>query len=104
MLFRSRFLIAMVSVFMASIFTSVVGSISFLGLIVPHIARMVVGNDHRFVLPFSALSGGLLFLFADTLGRSIAYPYEISAAIVMAIIGGPVFLIIMKRSKVINGN
>ncbi len=94
----TRIVVSVVSVLMASVFTSVIGTISFLGLIVPHIARLIVGSDHRKLLPYSALLGALVFLAADTVGRAIAYPYEISSSIIMAIIGGPVFIILLKRS------
>ena len=79
--------------------TAVVGSIGFLGLIVPHIARLIVGNDHKKLIPYSALLGALFFLVADTVGRWIAYPYEIGVNIIMSIVGGPLFIILLLRSK-----
>jgi iron complex transport system permease protein len=100
---RTRLIISAVSVFMASVFTAIIGAVSFLGLIVPHIARLLVGSEHKRLLPFSALLGALVFLFADTLGRAVAYPYEISAAIIMAIIGGPMLIVLLKRSGAIYG-
>lgn len=95
---RSRFLIALIAVLMASIFTAVIGSVSFLGLIVPHIARLIVGSDHKKLIPFSMLTGAVIFLMADTVGRLIAYPYEISPAIIMSIVGGPAFIILLMRN------
>lgn len=100
---RTRFLISVISVLMASVFTAIIGAVSFLGLIVPHIARLLVGSDHKKLLPYSAVLGALVFLVADTLGRSIAYPYEISAAIIMAIIGGPLLIVLLKRSGAVYG-
>ncbi len=100
---QTRFLISILSVLMASVFTAIIGAVSFLGLIVPHIARLLVGSDHKKLIPYSALIGGLVFLFADTLGRSIAYPYEISAAIIMSIIGGPLLIVLLKRNGAIYG-
>ena len=100
---KTRILISVLSVLMASVFTAIIGAVSFLGLIVPHIARLLVGSDHKKLLPYSALLGALVFLFADTLGRSIAYPYEISAAIIMAIIGGPMLVVLLKRSGAVYG-
>lgn len=100
---KTRVLISVLSVLMASIFTAIIGAVSFLGLIVPHIARLLVGSDHKRLLPYSALLGALVFLLADTLGRSIAYPYEISAAIIMAIIGGPMLVALLKRSGAVYG-
>lgn len=100
---RTRFMISVISVLMASVFTAIIGAVSFLGLIVPHIARLIVGSDHKKLLPYSAVLGALVFLVADTLGRSIAYPYEISAAIIMAIIGGPLLIVLLKRSGAVYG-
>lgn len=94
-----RILVSVVSVLMASIFTAVIGSVSFLGLIVPHIARLLVGSNHKVLIPYSAFLGAAVFLLADTVGRAIAYPYEISASIIMAVIGGPMFIILLKRSR-----
>jgi iron complex transport system permease protein len=96
---RTRFLISLVAVLLASISTAVVGIVSFVGLIVPHIARIFVGNNHRLLLPYSMLLGAFIFLMADTLGRTIAQPYEISASIIMAVTGGPFFVFLLKRRK-----
>ena len=95
----TRLQVSVAAVFLASAATAVVGSISFLGLIVPHIARLIVGNDHKKLIPYSALLGALFFLAADTAGRWIAYPYEISVSIIMSIVGGPLFIILLLRSK-----
>jgi len=100
---RTRILISVVSVLLASVFTAVIGSVSFLGLIVPHIARLLVGSNHKVLIPYSALLGAFVFLLADTVGRVIAYPYEISSSIIMAVIGGPMFIILLKRSRSIYG-
>lgn len=101
---RIRIIVSIIAVLLASIFTSVIGSVSFLGLIVPHISRLLVGSNHKVLIPYSALLGSFIFLFADTVGRMIAYPYEISASIIMAVIGGPMFIILLKRSKDSYGN
>ena len=100
---KTRILLSVLSVLMASIFTAIIGAVSFLGLIVPHIARLLVGSGHKRLLPYSALLGALVFLSADTLGRSIAYPYEISAAIIMAILGGPMLIVLLKRNGAVYG-
>lgn len=100
---KTRVLVSVAAVLFASIFTAVIGSVSFLGLIVPHIARLLVGSDHTKLLPYSALLGAEVFLLADTVGRVVAYPYEISAAIIMAIIGGPMLIVLLKRSGMVNG-
>lgn len=100
---RVRFGVAVVSVLMASVFTAMIGAVGFLGLIVPHMARMLVGSDHKVLLPYSALLGAVIFLIADTVGRYIAYPYEISSAIIMSIAGGPMLIVLLKRSGKIYG-
>ncbi len=94
-----RILISLAAVLLASISTAVAGAISFLGLIVPHIGRILVGSDHKALIPFSMLFGAFTFLLADTIGRTIAYPYEVSASIIMSVAGGPFFIILLRRSK-----
>lgn len=94
-----RILISLVAVLLASISTAVAGAVSFLGLIVPHIGRILVGSDHRAMVPFSMLAGAFTFLLADTIGRTVAAPYEVSASIIMSVIGGPFFIILLRRSK-----
>lgn len=96
---RSRLLVSCVAVLLASISTAVAGPISFLGLVVPHIGRILVGSDHRALVPFSMLFGAFMFLLADTIGRTVMAPAEISAAVVMSIIGGPFFIVLLRGSK-----
>ncbi|QWQ38549.1 iron ABC transporter permease [Gemella sp. zg-570] len=91
-----RFTISLLAVILASIATSVVGVLAFLSLIAPHIAKIIVGKNHIYSLPFSALVGALIFLGFDTLGRSIFNPIEIPADILMLVVGGPCFLILIK--------
>ena len=96
---RNRMLVSFVAVLLASISTAVVGPISFLGLIVPHCARILVGTRHAVLIPFCMLLGALCLLAADTLGRTVAAPYEISAAIVMSIVGCPAFIALLKGAR-----
>lgn len=93
---RTRFLLALVAILLAAVSTAVVGVIGFLGLLVPHLARLVVGSNHKVLIPYAMLLGALMMLLSDTLGRAIFYPYEISAAVVMAVIGGPFFILLLK--------
>ena len=95
----TRIVISLIAVLLASISTAIAGAISFLGLIVPHIGRILVGSDHRVLVPFSALAGAFTFLLADTIGRTVAAPYEISAAVIMSVVGGPFFIILLRRSR-----
>lgn len=96
---RSRIVISVIAVLLAGIATAVIGPISFLGLIVPHIARLLVGSNHKVLIPYTVLLGAFTLLLADTLGRTVAAPYEISASIIMSVIGGPFFIILLRRSK-----
>ncbi|MBD8941339.1 MAG: iron ABC transporter permease [Clostridiales bacterium] len=96
---KMRIIVSVIAVLLASISTAVVGPISFLGLIVPHIARIFVGSNHKILVPYSIILGAFVLLFADTLGRTIAAPYEISASVIMSVVGGPFFIILLRRSK-----
>ncbi|MEZ3180957.1 iron ABC transporter permease [Streptomyces pimonensis] len=80
--------------------TAVAGPIAFVGLVVPHACRLLAGVDHRWTLPFSALSGAVLLTVADVVGRVVARPAEIEVGIVTAIIGAPFFIHIVRRQKV----
>lgn len=96
---RTRIVISLIAVLLASIATAIAGAISFLGLIVPHIGRIFVGSDHKKLIPFSAIAGAFTFLTADTIGRTITAPNEVSAAVIMSVIGGPFFILLLRRSK-----
>lgn len=80
--------------------TAVTGPIAFVGLVVPHACRLMFGVDHRWVLPFSAVVGASLLTGADVLGRILTRPSEIDVGIITAIIGAPIFIWIVRRSKV----
>lgn len=94
-----RIILSVIAVLLASITTAILGVISFLALLVPHIARILVGHHHKILIPYSMLLGACLLLAADTIGRIVLSPYEISAGIVMAIIGGPLFIFLLRRSQ-----
>lgn len=80
--------------------TAVTGPIGFVGLVVPHVCRLLVGVDHRWLLPFSALTGAALLTAADVLGRIVARPGQIDVGIVTALVGAPFFIYIVRRQKV----
>ncbi|MBB3112457.1 iron complex transport system permease protein [Paenibacillus phyllosphaerae] len=101
---RARFIISGIAVLLAAVATAVGGLIVFVGLLVPHIARLLVGSDHRILIPFSALGGALLILTADTIGRTVLAPAEIPASIIMAVIGGPFLIFMLRRSDRIHGH
>jgi iron complex transport system permease protein len=75
-------------------FTGVIG---FVGLAVPHLFRLLVGPDHRWLIPGSALLGGLLLLAADTVSRTIAAPAELPVGVLTALMGAPFFLWLLRR-------
>ena len=93
----TRLIICTVAVFLAGISTAVVGIISFVGLIVPHIARMIMGSDHKYTIPFSIVLGAIVLLVADTLARSIGGALEIPVGVIMSIVGGPFFLYLLRK-------
>lgn len=80
--------------------TAVCGPIGFLGLVVPHLCRLLIGVDHRWLLPFSALGGAMLLLTADIAGRIISRPAELDVGIVTALIGAPFFIWVVRRQRV----
>ena len=93
----TRLLISVVAVFLAATSTAVVGVISFVGLIVPHISKMLMGSDHKFTIPFSIILGSMVLLVADTLGRTIGGAVEIPVGVIMSIVGGPFFLYLLRK-------
>jgi iron complex transport system permease protein len=95
---KTRLVVSFAAVLLASGATAIVGVIGFLGLIAPHIARILVGTAHGKLIPFAMLLGAFILLLADTLGRLIAIPYEIPAGVLMAVIGGPFFVFLLKKS------
>jgi iron complex transport system permease protein len=76
---------------------SVVGLLGFVGLIVPHSIRLLIGNDYRFMIPASALLGAALVMLSDTFARTVFSPTEIPVGIVMAVLGAPFFLYLLRR-------
>ncbi|KQS64099.1 iron ABC transporter permease [Rhizobium sp. Leaf371] len=80
--------------------TAICGPIGFIGLMVPHLCRVLIGVDHRWLLPFSALGGAALLLAADILGRIVARPGELDVGIITALIGAPFFILIVRRQRV----
>ena len=79
--------------------TALVGPIAFVGLVVPHVARFLVGPDYRWLVPLSALLGPALLLAADVVGRLVARPAEVEAGLVVAVVGAPVLVLLVRTSK-----
>jgi iron complex transport system permease protein len=97
---RTRVLGALAITLLCGAGTAAAGPIIFLGLAVPHIARAITGPDQRWVLPYSALLAPTLLLAADVLGRVVARPGELQVSIVCAVLGGPVFIAIVRRRRI----
>lgn len=96
---RTRLILLIVAVGLAGASVAVVGSLGFLGLIAPHIARQLVGNRHNLLLPTAAIMGMLLLLLADALGRGLAPPAEMPAGIFTAVLGAPYFLYLLRKLR-----
>lgn len=94
---RIKIALLVLIVLLAGISVALVGNIAFLGLMVPHIVRSMTGTDYRFILPMSAITGAAFMLFADTVGRTINAPYETPVVAIVAILGLPFFLIIVRK-------
>lgn len=93
---RLRRGLLLVAVFLATTATACIGVLAFIGIIVPHVGRRLVGHDYNRLLPFVMLAGGWLLLFFDTVGRLIVRPSELPAAALLAIFGGPALIGILK--------
>jgi iron complex transport system permease protein len=78
---------------------SVSGMIGFVGMVIPHAVRLIIGSDHRLLLPASALVGGMFLALADTIARTVMAPAEIPVGIVTALVGGPFFLYLLLWRK-----
>ncbi len=94
-----RLIIFAVTALATAVSVTTVGVIGFIGLVVPHLIRLVVGSDHRIVLPASALAGGSLLVVADTLARTVMAPRQLPVGALTAALGVPLFLILMSRSR-----
>ncbi|HWO97276.1 MAG TPA: iron ABC transporter permease [Bacillus sp. (in: firmicutes)] len=94
-----RYVLLSISVVLIGLCVAVIGSIGFIGLIAPHVARRIVGSKYKFLLPVSAVFGSIFLLLADTLGRGLFPPIEIPAGIVTAVIGAPYFLYLLRRER-----
>lgn len=95
----SRVLLSAVSAFLAAATVSVAGMIGFVGLVVPHIARLLVGSNYKAMLPVSIVLGSVVLLAADTVGRTVVPGMEIPVGIIMSVCGGPFFLYTLRKGS-----
>lgn len=96
---KTKIYVLILGTFITSIVVSVSGIIGFVGLIIPHIVRLLFGPDHRILLPASGLLGGIFMIFADTIARMIISPVEIPVGIITALFGGPFFIYLLRAKK-----
>ncbi|WP_124726949.1 FecCD family ABC transporter permease [Staphylospora marina] len=95
--FLTKALLMLIVLVLAGAAVSIVGPISFVGLMVPHIVRMLVGTDYRWIIPCSAVFGGLFMVMADTVARLVNAPYETPVGAVVSIVGIPFFLYLARK-------
>jgi len=98
---RTRLIASAGAVTLCGAATAVAGPIGFVGLVVPHLCRLLVGTDHRWLLPGSALVAAFALLLADVLGRVVIHPGEVGAGVMTALIGAPFFVVLVRRGRVV---
>lgn len=96
---RARIGLVAIAVALAASAVSITGTVAFIGLVIPHLVRLLVGADHRLVIPLSAIAGAALFIVADDLARTVIPSLEIPAGLLTALIGAPYFIFLIMRSK-----
>ena len=94
---RTRLVLVATAALLASSAVSVAGLIGFVGLIIPHLVRLVIGNDYRLLLPTSALFGAVLIVLGDTAARTVFDPRELPVGVLTAVLGGPVFIMLVRH-------
>jgi iron complex transport system permease protein len=96
---RTTMVLCTLAAFGTAVAVTTAGSVGFVGLVVPHGLRLVIGNDQRLLLPASVLTGGTLLLLADTLARTIAAPIQLPVGVITALVGVPVLLALLARGR-----
>ena len=96
---RVRLFLIVLTALITGAAVAVCGTIGFVGLVVPHLLRLIAGPDHRLLLPASALGGAALLALADLVARTVAAPVEIPLGVVTALAGGPFFLWLLQRTR-----
>jgi len=96
---RVRLILLALSSLLTAAAVSVAGTIAFVGLVVPHILRLIIGPDHRVLLPASLIGGAAFLVFADAVARSIIAPEQLPVGTVTALVGGPFFLFLLWRNR-----
>jgi iron complex transport system permease protein len=96
-----RLMIILLASFLAGIAVSVAGLIGFVGLVVPHMIRLLIGEDYRYLLPYSILGGAVLVVLADTVARTAFDPIELPVGILLAALGAPFFIILLRKRRIV---
>lgn len=96
---QTRMFLLALAALVAGVAVSISGTIAFVGLVIPHLLRGLVGPDHRVLLPAAALGGALFLLAADTLARLVLQPVELRVGIVTALVGAPFFLFVLETNR-----
>jgi iron complex transport system permease protein len=94
---RVRIVVYLAASILTGLAVSVSGAIGYVGLLVPHVMRLIFGSDHRMLLPASAFGGAIALVLADTIGRTIAAPSDLAVGAVTAIVGAPLFIYLLRR-------
>jgi iron complex transport system permease protein len=97
---RTKKILFVTASMVTAVAVSVSGTIGFVGLIIPHILRLLLGPDHRLLLPASVLFGGTFLVAADTVARTVMSPVELPVGVVTALCGAPYFLYLLRRRAV----
>jgi iron complex transport system permease protein len=94
---RERILGMVLTSVLSAVIVSFFGIIAFIGLLGPHIARMIIGSDHRYLLPLSIILGAIILIIADGVGQVILYPSVVPVGIITSMLGGPLFIYLLIR-------
>ncbi|HHW41354.1 MAG TPA: iron chelate uptake ABC transporter family permease subunit [Syntrophomonadaceae bacterium] len=92
-------IILLLSTLITGVAVALAGTVGFVGLIIPHLVRLVLGPDHRVLVPVSAMTGGIFLIWADTLARTVVAPVELPVGVVTAFLGAPFFVYLMRTRK-----
>jgi len=96
---RTLWLVYLLASILTATAVSIAGSIGFVGLIVPHLMRLLVGSDHRILIPAATLFGGLFLVLSDTLARTVLSPQQLPVGVITALLGVPLFLLLLNRAR-----
>ncbi|KRC33038.1 iron ABC transporter permease [Oerskovia sp. Root22] len=99
---RTRVVAGIAIVLLCGAATAAVGPVAFVGLVVPHVARYVVGLDYRWVLPYAVVAAPVLLIGCDVIGRVVARPGELQVGVVTAVVGAPLFIALVRRGKTVS--